>query len=126
MAADDASAQVLAANDAFYAAFNRKDAEAMDAVWSRSPEAGCIHPGWNLIRGRGEVIESWASILGNPNQARIVVGGASVTVLGDVAIVVCRELVAGSPLAATNVFVREDGAWKLLHHQSGPVTSLSA
>ena len=126
MAADDASEQVLAANDAFYTAFNRKDIAAMDAVWSRSPEAGCIHPGWNLIRGRDEVIDSWAGILGNPNQPRIVVGGASATILGDVAIVVCRELVAGSPLAATNIYVREDGAWKLLHHQSGPVASMSA
>jgi len=38
--------------------------------------------------------------------------------------VICRELVGGSPLAATNVFVREDGAWRLLHHQSGPVAAV--
>jgi hypothetical protein len=38
--------------------------------------------------------------------------------------VVCRELVAGSPLAATNVFMQENGAWKLLHHQSGGVSAL--
>jgi hypothetical protein len=35
--------------------------------------------------------------------------------------VICRELVAGSPLVATNVFVLEDEGWKLVHHQSGPV-----
>ena len=125
MNAQPGTEEVLAANEAFYAAFNRKDIEAMDAVWSRSVDVGCIHPGWNLLRGRDEVIESWANILGNPNQARILVGGALVTLLGDVAIVVCRELVAGSPLAATNIFVREDGAWKLLHHQSGPVASIT-
>src|SRR5438874_5502454 len=114
-------AEVLAANEAFYAAFNQKDARAMEAVWSSRGEITCIHPGWNLLRGHEEVLESWRGILENPNQARIVIGGASVTLLGDYALVLCRELVAGSPLAATNFFVHEEGGWKLLHHQSGPV-----
>ena len=43
--------------------------------------------------------------------------------LGDAAaIVVCRELVAGTPLAATNIYVLEEGSWRLVHHQSGPVS----
>jgi ketosteroid isomerase-like protein len=115
------ASQVLAANEAFYAAFNQKDADAMEGVWSAREEITCIHPGWNLLRGRDEVLESWRGILENPNQARIVIGGASVTLLGDHALVLCRELVGGSPLAATNLFVREEGDWKLLHHHSGPV-----
>jgi ketosteroid isomerase-like protein len=113
--------QVLAANDAFYGAFNQKDFEAMEQVWSSREDITCIHPGWNLLRGRDEVLESWRGILENPNQARIVIGGASVTLLGEQALVLCRELVGGSPLAATNFFVHEEGDWKLLHHHSGPV-----
>ena len=118
MTADD----VLAANEAFYRAFNTKDPAAMDAVWAQSADVGCIHPGWNVLRGREPVMESWRGILSNPAQPRIMTGGAAVTLLGDVALVLCRELVAGSPLAATNVFVLEEGAWKLVHHQSGPVS----
>jgi len=114
---------VLEANDAFYRAFNQKDAAAMDEVWARSTEVGCIHPGWNVLRGRDAVMESWTGILSNPNQPRIVSGGAAVIFLGEVAAVLCRELVAGSPLAATNLFVQEDGVWKLAHHHSGPVSS---
>ena len=113
---------VLEANDAFYRAFNQKDADAMDAIWARSVEVGCIHPGWNVLRGREPVLESWRGILGNPVQPRIMTGGAAAAFIGDTAIVTCRELVAGSPLAATNVFVLEDGAWKIVHHQSGPVS----
>jgi len=113
---------VLEANDAFYRAFNQKDAAAMDAVWARSTEVGCIHPGWNVLRGRDAVMESWTGILSNPAQPRIVSGHAAVIFLGEVAVVLCRELVAGSPLAATNLFVHEDGAWKLAHHHSGPVS----
>ena len=117
-------AEVLQANEAFYRAFNQKDPAAMERAWSKTDRLTCVHPGWNVLRGRQDVLDSWNNILANPAQPRIVVGGAELTLLGDVALVVCRELVAVSPLAATNVFVREDGAWKLLHHQSGPVATV--
>jgi hypothetical protein len=42
-------------------------------------------------------------------------------VIGDSAYVVCGESIEGAELVATNVFVREDGTWKLVHHQAGPV-----
>jgi len=113
-AAEDA---VFAANDAFYAAFNSMDIGAMERVWAASDDVTCIHPGWNVLRGRESVIESWRGILTNPAQPKILTGGASVTFAGTVAIVTCRELVAGSPLAAANVFALEDGQWRLLHHQ---------
>jgi ketosteroid isomerase-like protein len=115
------SDEVLAANEAFYRAFNEKDFEAMVGVWSGSAGISCIHPGWNVLEGREPVLESWRGILSNEGQPRIVFGGATVQVIGTVAMVICRELVAGSPLAATNVFVKEGESWKLVHHQSGPV-----
>lgn len=37
---------------------------------------------------------------------------------GDVAFVTCHEVFDGGRLAATNVFVREDGAWRMVHHQA--------
>src|SRR5438067_11520305 len=117
----DRRGEVIGANGAFYAAFNAKDPEAMDAVWAREATVTCIHPGWNVLTGRERVMESWRGILGNPNQPRIVAGGAEVELFGDCAVVTCRELVAGNPLAATNIFVREDGQWRLAHHHSGPV-----
>jgi hypothetical protein len=117
----DVEAAVLEANEAFYRAFNLKDPGLMEDVWSASAAVTCVHPGWNLLAGREDVLESWRNILGNPNQARIVMGGATAYLYGATAIVICRELVAGSPLVATNVFVLEDEAWKLMHHQSGPV-----
>lgn len=117
--------RVLEANEAFYASFNHKDMAAMERIWSARPDVSCIHPGWNVLSGREAVIDSWASILGNPAQPRIVVGGAQVCLVGETAIVLCRELVAGSPLAATNVFILESGEWRIIHHQSGPVASLA-
>jgi hypothetical protein len=95
--------------------------ELMEALWADADGVSCVHPGWNVLEGREPVLDSWRSILENPNQTRIVTGGATVTFRGDTAIVLCRELVGGSPLIATNIFVREDEGWRLLHHQSGPV-----
>lgn len=112
---------VLQANERFYQAFNLKDAKLMEDAWASAHVVTCVHPGWNVLEGREDVLDSWHSILANPNQPRIVSGGASAKVFGDLAVVVCRELVAGSPLVATNLFVLEEGAWKLFHHQSGPV-----
>lgn len=112
---------VLEANERFYQAFNARDVDAMDALWARDHPVTCVHPGWNVLEGREDVLQSWRNILGNPNQPRIVAGGATATLFGDLAVVICRELVAGSPLVATNLFVLEDGEWRLLHHQSGPV-----
>ena len=116
-----AEAEIAAANESFYAAFAGGDVGAMDVVWARAHPVTCIHPGWNVLSGREAVMESWEAILSNPEQPRIVAGGAQVQVLGEVAIVTCRELVAGNPLAATNIFVREDGRWRMVHHHAGPV-----
>ncbi|SRR6266545_4762670 len=118
---DERSTAVLAANEAFYRAFNQKDAGLMELVWAESEKVTCIHPGWNVLQGREAVLESWRSILSNPEQPRIVTGGATVSFFGDVAVVMSRELVAGSPLVATNLFIRQGEAWRMLHHQSGPV-----
>ena len=113
---------MLAANEAFYRAFNQKDLSAMDDVWARSAQVTCIHPGWNTLTGRDRVMESWRGILMNPDQPKIVSAGAMVSFIGDAAVVICRELVAASPLAATNIYALEEGSWKLVHHQSGPVS----
>jgi ketosteroid isomerase-like protein len=112
---------VLAANAAFYRAFNTKDAAAMEAIWATTATCTCVHPGWFLVTGREAVLETWRGILGNPAQPRVVVGGATAVVSGEMATVICREFVAGTPLLATNSFILEAGEWRIFHHQSGQV-----
>ena len=112
--------EVLTANRAFYAAFAADDAEAMDALWARQVPVACIHPGWDPLRGRKEVMASWRAIFerGSPP---IAYGDATVYVAGDVALVVCYELLPGARLAATNVFVNEQGKWRIAHHHAAAV-----
>jgi hypothetical protein len=47
-------------------------------------------------------------------------------VYGDSAFVICFEELQGNFLLATNVFVRENGAWRIVHHQSGPTAERPA
>jgi hypothetical protein len=108
--------EVLAANAAFYRAFAGRDLGAMDALWARQVPVACVHPGYDVIQGRLDVMASWRSILGNSQGTAISCSRPSACVLGETALVVCTEMVDGAEL-----FAREDGAWKLVHHQAGPV-----
>lgn len=111
---------LLFANSAFYAAFAARDLEAMDAIWSSREPVSCIHPGWSMLIGRDAVMASWQSILSNPNAPRISAHNASARTFDSIGYVICHEALQEGFLIATNIFVREGGEWKLLHHQAGP------
>jgi ketosteroid isomerase-like protein len=114
--------RVLAANAAFYAAFAAGDVAAMDDLWARRAVVACIHPGGDVLLGRAAVMASWRAILASGDN-RIVAAEPRAQVLGEAAFVVCLEGARGAApsLAATNVFAREAGEWKLVHHQAGPL-----
>ena len=109
---------VLFANEAFYHAFVNGDAPAMDSLWASRAPVCCIHPGWQAIHERDPVLESWRTILTDPPDIRCV--APRPYIYGDAAFVVCFEVIGGDHLIATNYFVREDGRWKMTHHQAGP------
>ena len=112
---------VLAANAAFYRAFAARDTSAMDALWARDSAVACVHPGWRPLFGRDEVMASWLSILGNPSAPAIAFRDATAHLGGDLAFVLCTESLPGGELIATNVFARERGAWRMVHHHAGPI-----
>jgi len=118
---NDLEAEVLAANAAFYRAFATRDVAAMEALWASEAPIACTHPAWPVLVGRRDVLRSWRGILENPDAPSVEQRGAVVHLAGDAAIVLCRELVNDTPLEATNVFVREDGAWRIVHHHASAV-----
>lgn len=111
---------VLFANEAFYLAFGSRDYSAMADIWASRAPVACIHPGWPPLHGREDVLESWRGIFGGDNPPEISCHAPRAYVYGDVATVLCYERVPQSYLIATNVFTREGGLWKLVHHQAGP------
>ena len=120
---DTLEAQLLRVNAAFYEAFASRDIEAMDELWARGVEVACVHPGWQALHGRDEVMASWRAILLGGNAPDIHCEAATALPLGDSAgLVVCTERIEGEALVATNTFVREGGLWHVAHHQSGPLS----
>lgn len=113
--------EVLLQNRAFYAAFRQRDFDSMDGLWAQRVQVACVHPGWQPIRGREQVMASWRAILGQAQVPQIRCEDATAHVLGDTAFVLCEEVLGEGRLVATNVFVREEGDWRLVHHQAGPM-----
>jgi ketosteroid isomerase-like protein len=112
---------VLEANAAFYSAFDAGDLPAMDRLWSRTAEVACTHPGWTALSERGQIMESWQAILAERPGPGVSCYDARAHVSGGWAFVTCNESVGNNLLAATNLFVREAGAWRMMHHHASPV-----
>lgn len=110
---------VLAANLEFYRAFTTRDLVAMEALWARHSPVACIHPGWPALTERDGIMESWQRILSNSDAPKIACFDERVLLHGETALVICEEELDGGTLIASNLFVREDGAWKIAHHQAG-------
>lgn len=116
---------VLIANASFYRAFSEGDAAAMADLWALRAPVACIHPGAPVLVGREAVLKSWRQILRTEQAFNLRCDSATVQLLGGVAIVLCYEGGQTEPshLAATNVFVLEEGAWRMVHHHAGPLSS---
>ena len=136
-----AEEEVLAANRAFYAAFEARDLDAMGAVWDCSDRATVTHPGWPTLRSWPAVAESWRRIFEHTPYIQFFLTDEEVVVTGDAAWVTLYENilqevpgVRGVPgeeshqqslgdarVAATNVFLQVQGRWRMVVHHGSPV-----
>jgi ketosteroid isomerase-like protein len=122
---------VLAANRAFYDAFESLDAEKMETVWLRDPRIICIHPGWRKLSGWGPIMSSWERIFDNTFEMKFELGDIDLMISGDVAVAVVQENLTQSgydgttrsQVLATNVFERVGHKWWLTIHHGSPVMS---
>ena len=123
---------VRAANSAFYAALEARDLDAMSEVWEHADRIVVTHPGWPMLRGWARVAGSWDAIFRNTGYIQFVLTDELVTVVGDSAWVTLDENIlqsassdelSGSKATSVNVFVRDEGAWKMVVHHASPVSA---
>jgi ketosteroid isomerase-like protein len=120
--------RVEEANLAFYDAFHKRDIDRMSQMWSRSPHARCVHPGWELVIGWSEIRQSWLDIFRTIQRIEFSLEDIHIEVSGRTAWV---NLIAhvnvttddGEDFPAivvtTNIFEEIDGRWLIvLHHSS--------
>ncbi|MET7441003.1 nuclear transport factor 2 family protein [Streptomyces sp. NPDC004082] len=148
--------QVELANTAYYEAMERGDFEELSSLWITPADLGidedvhdpadaavisCVHPGWPVLFGRGEVLRSYALIMANTEYIQFFLTDVHVSVTGDTALVTCTEnILSGGPppedsdelgplvgqlVVATNVFHRTPDGWKLWSHHASPVLAES-
>ena len=115
---------VLAANAAFYDAFEAADLDAMSDCWEHSDRVVCTHPGWSTLYGWAKVAASYYAIFANPSRQQVILTEPHVTRAGDTAWMAVDENLLGPAMghtvAALNVFVLVEGSWKIVvHHASG-------
>ncbi len=126
MATED---EVRRASDRFYAALDSMlngDAGPMADVWSHDSTVSAMHPlggrqvGWEAVR------ESWEGAAQAFQGGSLEVSDLEVSGLGDAAYTTGIEhvnaTVGGAPLRfdirATNIYRREGGEWKMVHHHT--------
>ncbi|MBD3881216.1 nuclear transport factor 2 family protein [Phormidium tenue FACHB-886] len=120
---------VLAANQAFYRAFEKKDIEAMGQVWSKGVDSLCIHPGRDTLKGWEPIRASWVQIFKNTNYIEIETEIIRIEVNDSLAYVVLIENLlqvfrnqrTEAKTIATNIFERMGEGWYLIHHHGSPI-----
>jgi ketosteroid isomerase-like protein len=119
--------EVLAANEAFYQAFEARDMDAMSDLWEHGERAVCTHPGWSSLHGWAAVSASWYALFNNGQHLQFIVTSERADVVDDVGWVSCDENIlagegdVGGTVAAFNLFTRTDGGWKMVAHHGSPV-----
>jgi ketosteroid isomerase-like protein len=124
------SESVIATNDAFYAALEAADLDALERLWV-DDAAVCVHPGLPPIHGRKAVLRSWAAMLAATRYLQFVLTDVVVEMCDGTAVVSCTEnllsaadgmpetVFAGGHAVATNVFRQDGDRWRLwVHHAS--------
>lgn len=121
--------ELLAANSAYYAAFEARDAAAMDEIWADGPDALCVHPGWDICAGATQVRTSYHRIFAGGQRLQVRLALVHVDVHGDIGRVTCVEHVSVPELdeeigrvACTNLFRREGARWRMILHHASPIS----
>ena len=117
--------EVEAANQAFYAAHEERDLDAMAAVWSHGNDTVCVHPGWPILRGWAQIEESWRRIFDGPGRNQFILTNKSVEIRDGTAWVTLEENLVDrgdtQAIAAINVFAHTTEGWRLVAHHGSPV-----
>ncbi len=129
---------VEAAATAFYQAVESGDLDALGRIWADEPYADsalCVHPGWLPLRGRDEILRSWALIMANSPYIQFFLTDFTVEVTGELAVVTCSENIltavgqddatslSSGRAVATNIFRRTRDGWRLWLRHTSPVLS---
>ena len=121
--------EVREASTQFYAGLNQMangDASRLADIWSQGADATTMHPIGGREVGWGRVQESFQQVAQVATDGRIKLEDQIIRVTGDLAYELGVERgslkLVGQPAAVdsrvTNIYRREAGTWKIVHHHT--------
>ena len=119
------------AESAFYAAFIKRDADAMMAVWAGDENISCVHPLGPILKGREAIRESWEVLFRNAPDMQFTISERSRAQNGVLAIHIVEEHISiknqppGAPVNATNVYRLTENGWRMALHHASPSPPLA-
>lgn len=133
---EEAEREVEAATRRFYDAIETMitggGVDAMSDAWHHTDQVTSRHPIDNWSLGWEQIWATWqfTSSFGRPDRAGGKVLDLRVHVYGDVAYATVSFQAApswgGEKLMCTNVLLKKDGAWKVIHHHADPSPAMQA
>jgi ketosteroid isomerase-like protein len=126
MSAED---EVRNASNQFYAALNKMvngSSQSLSDIWSHSPAVTTMHPIGGRQVGWKDVWATWDQTAQVASEGQVKLQDQFIRVVGDVAYEIGVEKagfsIAGQKVTdqvrVTNIYQKEGGKWKIVHHHS--------
>jgi len=114
------------AEDAFYAAFIKRDVNAMMSVWAEDEDIACIHPLSPMVTGVAAVRGSWENIFRHSPPMKFMITQTSRLEDANLAVHIVEEHIqvnnepTHAPVLATHVYRLTDNGWRMILHHASP------
>ena len=119
MAVED---EIRQASEQFYAALNRTlngDPGPMEEIWSHGSDVSGMHPFGGRMLGWEEVKASWERSAQSFSDGQVALDDMVVVpITEDAAYTLGTERGQGIDWRVTNIYRREAGGWKIVHHHT--------
>ena len=121
--------QILKVNELFYKALGTRDLKLMKTLWILDERAGCVHPGWTILRSWENIYQSWENIFDPEDQVDINLTKINININNNRAWLTCvqemvylkRDPSMFNLSQSTNIFEKIGGKWLMVLHHASPI-----
>jgi len=119
---------VIEAESEFLGALESLNVARIVRCWSDSDDCTMIFPGVEIARGEAAVRSAWEEVVKHTSRLKTVLrpigykrlGDLAWTFLGGTLVSTHGDETLSVEVYITNVYHREPGGWKLIHHHASP------
>lgn len=116
------------AEEAFYAAFENRNIEAMMQIWAQNHTVVCVHPQGPQLLDLESIRHSFEQIMNNSPRFSIDIDVLEEFTDGNISIRYVNEHLStdddetGFTILATNVYKKTENGWRMVLHHASPAS----